>query len=128
MNVFLVRISEGFYLFFKKSTFKKLSFFSSVLLLCLVPLFVIPWTAAHQASLSTTNSWSLFKLMSMESVMPSNHLILCHPLFLPPSTFPSMRYFFNESVLHFKRPKNWSFSFSISPSKEHPGLMSFRMH
>ena len=83
-----------------------------------------PWTAAHQASLSITNSWSLLKLMS---VMSSNHLILCHPLLLPPSIFPSIRVFSNESVLHIKWPKYWSFSFSISSSNEHSGLISFRM-
>ena len=86
-----------------------------------------PWTAAHQASLSTTNSWSLLKLMSTQSVMPSNHLILCHPLLLLPSIFPSIRVFSNESVLCLRWPKYWSFSFSISPSNEYPGLVSFRM-
>jgi len=86
-----------------------------------------PWTAAHQATLSVTNSRSLLKLMSIESVMPSNHLILCHPLLLPPSIFPSIRVFSNESVLHIWWPKYWSFSFSISPSNEHSGLISFRM-
>ena len=91
-----------------------------------VPLFVTPWTAAHQASLSITNSWSSLKLMSVESVMPSNHLILCHPL-LPPSIFPCIRVFSNESVLHIKWPKYWSFSFNISPSSEYSGLISFRM-
>ena len=86
-----------------------------------------PWTAAHQASLSMTNFWSLLKLMSTDSVMPSNHLILCHPLLLLPSVFPSIRVFSNESVLHIRWPKYWSFSFSISPSNEHTGLISFRM-
>ena len=86
-----------------------------------------PWTAAHQASLSNTNSWSLPKLMSIESVMPSNHLIFCHPLLLPPSIFPSIRVFPNESALHIRWPKYWSFSFNISPSNEHSGLISFRM-
>ena len=86
-----------------------------------------PWTAARQASLSITNSWSLLKLMSIESMMPSNHLILCHPLLLPPSIFPSIRVFSNESVLHIKWTKNWSFSFSISSSNEESGLISFRM-
>ena len=86
-----------------------------------------PWTAARQASLSITNSRSLLRLMSMESVMPSNHLILCHPLLLPPSIVPSIRVFSNQSVLHIRLPKYWSFSFSISPSNEHPGLISFRM-
>ena len=80
-----------------------------------------------QASLSITNSRSLLKLMSIESVMPSNHLILCHPLLLLPSIFPSIRVFSNESVLHIRWPKYWSFGFSISPSNEHPGLISFRM-
>ena len=86
-------------------------------------LFAIPWTAARQASLSITNSRSFPKPMSIKSVMPSNHLILCHPLFLPPSIFPSIRVFSNESVLHLRWPKYWSFSFSISPSNEHPGLI-----
>ena len=86
------------------------------------------WTAAHQASLSFTISWSLLKLMSIESVMPSNHLILCHPLFLLPSIFPSIRVFSNESVLHIRWPKYWSFSFRICPSNEYSGLISFRMH
>ena len=86
---------------------------------------MIPWTAARQASLSITNSWSLLKLMSIESMMPSNHLILCCPLFLPPSIFPSIRVFSNESVLHIRWPKYWSFSFSISPSNEYSGLISF---
>ena len=91
-----------------------------------VQLFVIPWTEAHQAFLSITSSWSLLKLMSIELVMPSNHLILCHPLLLPPSTFPSIKVFSNESVLRIRWP-NWSFSFSISPSNEYSGLISFRM-
>ena len=86
-----------------------------------------PWTAARQASLFTTNSQSLLKLMSMESVMPSNHLILHRPLLLLPSIFPSMRIFSSESALHIRWPKYWSFSFNISPSNEHPGLISFRM-
>ena len=100
---------------------------SSVQLLSRVQLFASPWTAAHQASLSITSSQSLLKLMSIESVMPSNHLILCHPLLLPPPVFPSIRVFSNKSVLGIRWPKYWSFSFSISPSKEHPGLISFRM-
>ena len=95
--------------------------------LSLVQLFATPWTAAHQASLPITNSRSLLKLMSIESVMPSNHLILCCPLLLPPSIFPSIRVFSNESALCFRWPKYWSFSFNISPSSEHPGLISFRM-
>ena len=90
-------------------------------------LFATPWTAASQASLSITNSQSLLKLMSIESVTPSNHLILCHPLLLLPSIFPSIRVFSNKSVLHIKGPKYWSFSFSISPSNEYSGLISFRM-
>ena len=101
--------------------------FSSVQLLSCVRLFATPWTAARRASLSITNSRSLPKLLSIESVMPSNHLILCHPLLLPPSIFPRIRVFSNESVLHIMWPKDWSFSFNISPSKEHPGLISFRM-
>ena len=90
-------------------------------------LFATPWTAAHQASLSLTNSRSLLKLMSIELVMSSNHLILCHPLLLPPSIFPSIRVFSNESVLCNRWPKYWSFSISISPSNEYSGLISFRM-
>ena len=96
--------------------------FSSVAQSCLTP-----WTAACQASLSITNSWSLIKLMSIESVMPSNHLIPCHPLLLSPSIFPSVRVFSNESVLCIRWPKYWSFSFRISPSNEYSGLISFRM-
>ena len=99
----------------------------SVQLLSRVQFFVIPWTAAGQASLSLTNSRSLLKLMSIESAMPSNHLILCRPLLLPPSIFPSIRVFSNESTLHIRWPKYWSFSFSISPSNEYSGLISFRM-
>ena len=86
-----------------------------------------PWTTAYQASLSITNSWSLPKLMSTELEMPSNHLILCRPLLLLPSIFPSIRVFSNESPLHIRWPKYWSFSFNISPSNEHSGLISFRM-
>ena len=86
-----------------------------------------PSTAVHQASLPITNSQSLLKLKSIESVMPSNHLFLCRPLLLPPSIFPSIRVFSNESVLHIRWPKYWSFSFSISPSNEYSGLISFRM-
>ena len=97
----------------------------SVQLLSRVRLFATPWTAAHQASLSITNSWSLLRLTSIESVMPSNHLILCRPLLLPPSIFPSIRVFSNESALHIRWPKYWSFSFSFSPSKEYLGLISF---
>ena len=89
--------------------------------------FETPWTTAHQAPLSVTNSLSLLKLMSIESVMPSNHLILCHPLLLLPSIIPSIKVFSNESVLHIRWPKYWSFSFSMSPSNEYSGLISFRM-
>ena len=101
--------------------------FSSVQLLSRVRLFATPWTVACQASQSTTNSQSLRKLMSIESVMPSNHLILCRPLLLPPSIFPSIRVFSNQSVLHIRWPRYWSFSFNISPSNEYSGLISFRM-
>ena len=86
-----------------------------------------PWTAAHQASLSITNSQSSPKPMSIETVMPSNHLILCYPLLLLPLIFPSIRVFSNEVAFHIRWPKYWSFSFNISPSNEHPGLISFRM-
>ena len=101
--------------------------FSSVQSLNRVQLFATPWTAACQASLSITNFQSLLKLMSIESVLPSNHLILCHPLLFPHSIFPSIRLFSNESVLHIRWPKYWSFSFSITPSNEYSGLISFRM-
>ena len=101
--------------------------FSSVQSLSRVHVSATPRTAAHQASLSITNSWSLPRSMSIESVMPSNHLILCHPLLLLPSIFPRIRVFSNESALRIKWPTYWSFSFSISPSNEHPGLISFRM-
>ena len=92
-----------------------------------VQFFVTPWTAACQASLSFTISWSLLNLISLESTLPSNHLILYHPLLLLPSIFPSIRDFSNESVLHIRWPKYWSFSFSISPSNEYSGLVSFRI-
>ena len=101
--------------------------FSSVQSLSRVQLFVTPWTAAHQASLAITNSQSLLKLMSIESVMPSNHLIFCHPLLLPPSVFPSIRVFSNESALCSRWPKYWSSSFNINPSNEYSGLISFRI-
>ena len=101
--------------------------FSSFQSLSRVWLFVTPWTTVYQASLSITNSRSLSKPMSIESMMPSNHLILCCPLLLP-SVFPSIRVFSNESTLRIKWPNYWSFSFSISPSNEHPGLISFRMN
>ena len=99
----------------------------SVQSLSCVWLFATPWTAARQASLSITNSRCLLKFMSIESVMPSNHLILCHPLLLLPSIFPSIRVFSNESVLHIRWPKDCSFSFSVRPSNEYSGLTSFRM-
>ena len=102
-------------------------YFSSVQSLSRLQLFATPWTAARQASLSITNSWGPPKPMSIESVMPSNHLILCRPLLLLPSIFPSLRVFSNELALRIRWPKYWSFSFSISPSNEHPGLISFRM-
>ena len=101
--------------------------FNSVQLLSHVQLFVTPWTAARQASLSITKSRNLLRLMSIESVMPSNHLILCCPLFLPPSIFPSIRVFPHESVLCIRWPKYWSFNFSISLSNDYSGLISFRI-
>ena len=116
-NKFLLFISYPVY-----GTFVQLSSVASH-----VGLFVTPWTAARQASLSITNSGSLLKVMSIESVMPSNHLILCHPLLLLPSIFPSIRVFSSESVPHIRWPKYWSFSFSISPSNEYSGLISFTM-
>ena len=102
-------------------------YFSSVQSFSRVQLFVTPWTTARQASLSITNSQSSPKPMSIESVMPSKHLILCHPFLLLPSIFPSIRVFSNESALRIRWPKYWSFSFNISRSNEHPGLISFRM-
>ena len=101
--------------------------FSSVQSLSCVQLFVTPWTAACQASLSITNYWSFLKLKSIKLVMPSNHLILCHPLLLLSSIFPSIRVFSSESVLHIRWPKYWSFNFSISPFNEYSVLISFRM-
>ena len=100
---------------------------SSVQSLSCVRPFATPRTAARQASLSITNCWSLLKLMSIELVMPSDHLILCHPLLLLPAIYPSIRVFSNQSALHIRWPKNWSFSFSICPSNEYSGLVSFRM-
>ena len=102
--------------------------FSSVQSLSRVKLFATPWTTARQASLSIANTRSLLKLMSIESVVPSNHLILCYPLLLLPSVFPSIRVFSNESLLRIRWPKYWNFSFSISPSNEYSGLISFRMN
>ena len=121
---------------FKKLTIKRFSYpqphyhktqFNSVQSLSCVRLFATPWTSACQASLSISNSWSLLKLMSIELVMPSSHLILCHPLLLLPPILPSIRVFSNESTLCMRWPKYWSISFSISPSNEHLGLISFRM-
>ena len=100
--------------------------FSLVQSLSHVRLFATPWTEACQPSLSITNSWSLLKLMSVKLVIPSNHLILCHPLLLLPSNLSSIRVFSSESILHIRCPKYWSFSFSISPSSEYSGLISFR--
>ena len=100
---------------------------SSVHSLSHVRLFETPWTAACEASLSITSSWSLLKLISIKSVMPSSHLSLCHPVLLLPPIPPSIRVFSNESALHMRWPKYWSFSFSVIPFKEHPGLISFRM-
>ena len=115
--------TQGFVTFSKWTSVQ----FSSVQSLSHVWLFATPWTAEHQTSLSICNSQSLPKLMSIESVMPSNHLILCHPLLLLPSIYPSIRIFSNESALHIRWPKYWSFSFNISPSNEHSRLISFRM-
>ena len=108
-------------------SFFQIACISSVQSLIPVQLFVTPWTAARQASLSITNSQSLLKLMSIKSVMPSNHLILCHPLLLPPSIFPSITVFSSESVLCIRWPKYWNFRFSFSPSKEYSELISFRV-
>ena len=113
--------------FIKKKKKRNYNAISSVQSLSPVQLFAIPWTAACQASLSITNFRSLLKLMSIESLMPSNHLILCHVLFLLPSIFPSIRVFSNKSVLCIRWPKYWSLSFSISPSNEHSRLISFRI-
>ena len=98
-----------------------------MLLFSSVQLFATPWTAARQASLSITNSWSLLTLMSIQSVMPSNHLIICHPLLLMPSILPSIRVFSNELAFRIRWPKYWSFSFSVSPSNEYLGLIPFRI-
>ena len=122
-GVFQARVLEWVAIAFSGSVFE----ITSVQSLSRVQLFSTPWTAAHQASLSITNSQSLLTLMSIESVMPSNHLILCRPLLLLPSIFPSTRVFSNESVLRIRWPKYWSFSFNISPSNEYSGLISFRM-
>ena len=106
---------------------KHLIFIRSLQLLSCVLLFATTWTATQQASLSITNSWSLLRLMSIESVMPSNHLILCHPFILLPSIFSSIKVFSNELVLHIRCPRYWSFSFSISPSNEYSGKIFFRV-
>ena len=111
----------------KQESSRETSWFTSVQSLSRVQLFVTPWIAARQASLSIINSRSLSKLMAIESVMPSNHLIFCRPLLLLPSNFPSIRVFSNESALWIRWPKYWSFSFNISPSNEHPKLISFRI-
>ena len=117
-------MSHNYYFSFMESSFK---FYSLVQLLSHVWLFATPWTAARQTSLSFIVPWSLFKLLSIESVMPSNHLILCCPLLLLPSVFCCIRIFSSESALHIRWPKYWSFSFSISPSNAYLGLLSFRM-
>ena len=125
--VFILRVTTHWFLILDilmSSAYMSVQF-SSVQSLSHVWLFVTPWTAACQVSLSITNPWSLLKLMSIESVMSSNHLIICRPLLLP-SIFPRIRVFSNESALHIRWPKYWSFSFNISPSNEHPGLISFK--
>ena len=113
--------------FFLMIFFQSSSQFISVQSLNHVQFFVIPWTAAHQSSPSITNFWSLLRLITIELVMPSNHFILCRPLLFPPSIFPSIKVFSNESVLHIRLPKYWNFNFSISPSNKYSGLISFRM-
>ena len=118
---------ESFFLKVSIYHIQHISWFSSVQSLSRVRLFATSWTAAHQASLSITNSWSLLKLKCIGSVMPSNHLILCHPLLFLPSNFPSIKVFSNESVLRTRWPKYWSFRVSISPSNEYSGLISFRI-
>ena len=118
---------RSFSFFFKNCFEPFCSQFSSIQSLSHVWIFVTPWTSVYQASLSITNFQSLLKLMSIESVMPSNHLILCHPLLLQPSIFPSIRVFSSESVLRIRWPKYWSFNFNISPSNEYSGLISVRM-
>ena len=130
LHLYLSIIHQGQYLVVKKKSFLKGKYeipISSVQSLSRVRLFVTPWTAARRASLSITSSRSLLKLMFIESVMASNRLILCHPLLLPPSILPSIRVFSNESALCIRWPKYWNLSFSISPSNEYSGLISFRM-
>ena len=131
MHIACITVSHGqtldfisLLLFFSSCVFNLIR---SVQSLSCVQLFATPWAAAHRASLSITNSWSLLKLMSIELVMPSNHLFLCHPHHLLPSSFPNIRVFSDEAVLHIRWPKYWSFSFSISPSNDYSGLISFRM-
>ena len=128
-EVLLIIITEKMKFSKRKRVFVRATFiqFSSVQLLSHVRLFATPWITACQASLSITNSQSSLELMSIESVMPSSHLILCHPLLLLPPVLPSIRVFFNESTLRMRQPKYWSFSFNISPSNEHPGLISSRI-
>ena len=123
----LLQISQDKIVIVTTAVISPVTEFSSVQLLSRVQLFGTPWTVACQASLSFTISWSLLKLMSIRSVMPSNHLILCRPLLFLPSIFPSIKVFFNESVLRIRWSKYWSFSFSISPSNECSGLISFRI-
>ena len=132
LNIYLQRNNKGPFSVFETSLLSQIEGpnivqFTLVQSHSHVQLFATPWTAAPQASLSITNCWSLLKLMSIESLLPSSHLILCHPLLLLPSIFPSIRVFSNESALHIRWPKYWSFSFNISPSSEHPGLISFMM-
>ena len=126
INRFTLSIESLYSLFLYNLVYLPSVQFSSVQLLSRVRLLSIPRTAAHQASPSITNSWSLLKFVSIESVMPSNHLTLCHPLLLP-SVFPSIRVFSNESVLRIGWPKYWSFNVNISPSNEYSGLISFRI-
>ena len=124
---FIISIKQYVFLFWSVLVVYPVILLSFVQLLSPVRLFVTPWTAARQASLSITNTQSLFKLMSIESVMLSNHLILCHPLLLLPSIFPSIRVFYSDLALCIRWPKYWSFSFSMSPSNEYSGLISFRI-
>ena len=127
MNPLLLLLCLREYIIYPNKVPVETNFVVIVQWLSRVQLFATPWTAAHQASLSFTISWSLFKLMSIELVMPSNHLILCHPLLLSPSIFPSIRVFSCELALCIRWPKYWSFSFSISPFSEYSGLISFRI-
>ena len=126
VNKFLAKVKAGNQRLRKMAPFCNFYKISSVHY-AVVSDSVTPWTAAHQDSLSITSSWSLLRLMSIELVMPSNYLILCCPLLLLPSIFPGIKVFSNEMALRIKWPKYWSFSFNISPSNEHPGLISFRM-